>query len=64
MRGKRDRAAAEAGSAATDTGASGAAPAGIDPSLLKEANFFNKQSGGGGKVTDPWRLICDIVCLW
>ena len=59
MAGKRDRAAAAAGSAATDVGAARAAPADIDPTLLQEANFFNKQiGGGGGKGADggPWQL--------
>ena len=58
MAGKRDRAAAEAGTVATGTGASGSASAVTDPTLLKEAKFFDKQSGGGGRKADdsPWRL--------
>ena len=54
--GKRDRAAlAAAGTAATDTGATGSAPAdGFDPTLLKDAGFFKQFGGGGGTAADRW----------
>ena len=65
MGGNRDRTAlAAAGSAATDTGATGTAPTdGFDPTLLKDFGFF-KQIGGGGDTAIDGPLAAQLhYCL-